>query len=422
MAVTAVLCLFGLKQWGQSAHPWLAQHTTFTNITIGCVVLAALAMQTLKGECVPCRMRKSYWVVFALYVYALVSLFWTPRQDLALSIVWLHDYPYIITAVLLAPLTIKDLASLRTAMFALAVLGGALMVILLAFGEWGMRGLIVAGTVYEREANPLAIAGLAGCVAGAAMFVPLNSLKWLVWPMRLAVVSVCLVIIVRSGSRGQLIAACAALLLMMPVAYRASRFRGFAAICIALAAFGAAVSYGLSEFIGVADARWSGALATHDAVGRWHMALQLLGAWSHSGVKILLGLGNSASFDPTVVGYYPHNVPLEVLGEEGLIGFALYLYVLWLAGSGLLRAWKRVANQPEMRGLLAALGAAFTFTFLISLKEGNMVGSVYFFLFAIVLGRMPELVRAAVASKTSPFPRAEKIVASGHLARAPTAT
>jgi len=290
---------------------------------------------------------------------------------------------------------VKSLDDLRTAMLGLAVLGGALMVTLLVFGEWGARGLVVAGSVYERETNPLAIAGLAGCVTGAALFVPVRRFRWLAWPLRLAIVGVCLVVIVRSGSRGQLVAASISLLPMLLVAYRASRFRGLLAIGIAVAVCGMAIYYGASEFIHAYDARWSESLAARDAVGRWQMALKLLHVWSQSGAHIVVGLGNSASFDPSLVGYYPHNVPLEVLGEEGLIGIVMYLYVLWLACSGLLRARKMVKSQPQMRSLIAAVGTAFVFTFLISLKEGNMVGSAYFFLFAILLGRLPELVRAA---------------------------
>jgi hypothetical protein len=46
LAITAVACVFGLKQWGQLTVPWLAQHSTFTNVATGCMVLAALAVQT----------------------------------------------------------------------------------------------------------------------------------------------------------------------------------------------------------------------------------------------------------------------------------------------------------------------------------------------------------------------------------------
>jgi hypothetical protein len=392
LALTGVACVFGLKQWGQASIPWLAQNPTFTNVAIGCTVLAALGVQTMRGECVPCRMRAMNWLVFALYGYALLSLLWTPRPDLAIGSVWLHNYPYVLTFVVLTPLVVKDLDGLRGALLALAMAGGALLVALLVFGDWGVRGLILPGNLHEQETNPLALAGLAGTVASCALFVRSGRLSRFGWPLRIAIVIVSLFVIVRSGSRGQLIAVLGALLLMLPVAFRITKLRGVAGILIALTIIGLALTYAYTEYMQSNAVRWSESLATRDAAGRWAMALKLLHVWSESGVGILIGLGNSASFDPAILRFYPHNVPLEILGEEGLVGAALYLSILWLAVSRLRRAWRSARGEPEPLGVLAAIGASFVFMFLISLKEGNMVGSVYFFMYAILLGRLPELI------------------------------
>src|SRR5262249_3272284 len=158
-----------------------------------------------------------------------------------------------------------------------ALAGGLLVVLMLALGEWGDRGLIIgSASVYDRESNPLAIAGLAGCVAGAVMFAPLKRLKGLAWPVRLAVLAVCLIVVVRSGSRGQFLAAAVAVVAMLPIAYRATRFSGLVAIVVAVAVLGGAAFYGVSEFIHTGDARWSQSYASRDALGRWYAGLQLL--------------------------------------------------------------------------------------------------------------------------------------------------
>jgi hypothetical protein len=47
---------------------------------------------------------------------------------------------------------------------------------------------------------------------------------------------------------------------------------------------------------------------------------------------------------------------------------------------------------------LAVAGANYLFTLMTTLKEGNMVGSAEFFLAAILLARMPEMLSA----KSSP--------------------
>jgi len=70
-----------------------------TNITIGCVVLAALALQTFRGECIPCRTRKSYWAAFALY--ALLSVFkrWSAlNATRGISLFWSYLMDYRVVA------------------------------------------------------------------------------------------------------------------------------------------------------------------------------------------------------------------------------------------------------------------------------------------------------------------------------------
>jgi hypothetical protein len=406
LALTAAVCVFGLKQWGQFTVPWLAQHAQFTNVAIGCIVLAALGMQTLRGECVPCRLRALNWIVMALFGYAFLSLLWTPRPDLAWTMVWDRGYAYVLTFVVLVPLVVKDIDGLRSALLMLAAVGGVIMVVLLVFGDWGARGLVLHGNFHQRETNPLAIAELAGSVAAAAMFVRARSWKWLGSPLRIAIVVVSLLVIVRSGSRGQLVAALCSLVVMLPVAFRLTRARGLMGIAVAITILGLAIGYAATEYMQANEARWSQSLAQHDALGRLQMASKLLGEWQRSGSGLVLGLGNSAAYDPTILGYYPHVVPLEILAEEGLVGFGLYGVILWMAFGAVRRAWRLSRNRPELSGIVAALGASFLFTFLCTLKEGNLVGSVYMFMFAIVVGRLPELLRGikAYEARSTPTP------------------
>ena len=128
------------------------------------------------------------------------------------------------------------------------------------------------------------------------------------------------------------------------------------------------------------------------------MCQALLSHWAESPGTMLVGLGNSAALDPDVVGYYPHDVPIETLGEEGVLGLAIYLGINGLALSGLLKGLRATKHDPRLRGLLAVAGANYLFTLMTTLKEGNMVGSAEFFLAAILLARMPEMLSA----KSSP--------------------
>src|SRR5882757_1007129 len=329
IALAGVLCVFGLKQWGQAASPWLAAHGTFTNYAVGAIVVVALVRHMLRGECAVCNIRKSTWVVIALYGYSALSLLWTPRPDLVGDI-WLHDIPYVLTFVLLAPLLIGNSADLQKPLAVTTVIGGVIVVGLIIYGKWGDRGLMVgSASGHEEESNPLAIASVAGAVGSAAMYLHARHLKMLGRIVRLAIVAACLGVIIRSGSRGQLIAFVLSLVVFMPVAFRLSQLRSLVPIIVGLVVMAVTAEIAAQHFIHADDSRWDKAGAEQAAAGRLTMSLALLSKWSESPGTVIFGLGNSASFDPAIVGYYPHNVPAETLGEEGLIGFGLYVALLW---------------------------------------------------------------------------------------------
>jgi hypothetical protein len=111
-------------------------------------------------------------------------------------------------------------------------------------------------------------------------------------------------------------------------------------------------------------------------------------------MTILFGLGNSASYDPHIIGMYSHIVPLEVLAEEGIIGFGLFLSI-----RSINQAYKYVKNDQEYRGLLATISATFLFSFILSLKQGNMFGSLDLFMIAIILGKFEKIMAVQIVKK-----------------------
>jgi len=400
IGIAAMLCIYGLKQWGQTSSVWLEAHGTFTNYAIGTVVLCALAARALRGGCIWCNVRPGTWAVVALYSYALLSLLWTPRLDLSLGM-WQVAAPYIVTAVLLAPLTVHDSEDLYRAYIGLSLFGGVLVIALLFFAKWGDRGvLILGGNSAELETNPLAIANLGGAVASVAMFLRTRRFPIVSWVLRLVLVAASLALVVKSGSRGQLVATLATLILMLPVAFKISDVRGLVPILIAVAVIGYAAEYAAQTYIRRDDDRWSQRDAADAASGRWQMSTELLSHWAQSPGTVIFGLGNSASFDPDIVGSYPHDVPAETLGEEGAIGLLIYLGINWLAVRGLLTAVRVTKDNQQLRRLLAVAGASYLFTLITTLKEGNMAASGEYFMAAILLSRMPEMLAGKVAAST----------------------
>jgi hypothetical protein len=412
VAVAGVICLFGLKQWGQVAHPFLLGHPLFSNYAIGILVLVGVALRLAAGHCPWCDAPRAWWSALALYAYALLSLLWTPRLDLVQP-VWEQVYPYIVTAVLLAPMLMPSTSAVRTALRWSVGVGAALLLLLLLFGDWGYRGLMIGTSDPELEANPLALAGLAGAVATVATFLRLGLPRSLDWLLRMAVIVLCVVVIVRSGSRGQLVATVLAILALLPLGFRLGEWRGITAMVVALAVLAGGLAWALAEYVQWFDLRWTESLVREDAEGRLEMAMALLDRWAESPVSVLFGLGNSASFDPRIIGFYSHVVPIEVLGELGLVGLSIYLLMLWQAASSLLAAIRLAGDDVQARGLAAAAGAGLLFFFLLTLKEGSLIGSVFFFLYVSMVGRLgmrvadpalESLPPEGLEQATTPFP------------------
>jgi hypothetical protein len=353
------------------------------------LVLCAIATSAIRGRCVLCNIPKVTWFILTLLLYSLLTLAWTPRLDIAGEI-WLTAYPYTLTFIVLVPLVLQEPEDFRAALTWLVVIGGLLVFVLLVFGHWGDRGLSLGATSMEQETNPLALAGLGGSVAAAAMLLRPRRGGVLALALRLAVVGASLILIVKSESRGQLIASLAAVLLMLPFSIKIVSLRGIVLATAGCIAVGLALQFGFTHVVSREQTdRWSQSTQSADAEVRLSMVEKLLDAWRQGGgTTMLLGLGNSASYDPNLNGIYPHNVPMEILGEEGLVGFLLYVIIFMCALGSLLRAIIASAGDQENRSIVAAVGGSFLFFAMLTFKQGNMLASVEFFMYTTLLARL----------------------------------
>jgi hypothetical protein len=395
----ALLCLFGLKQWGQSATALIAQHGTATNWAIGCLVLLGLLVRAMSGRCLLCRMPPVAWLVLLLYGYALLSVVWTPEQATALE-QWRDVAPYLITIIVLGPMLIGTMSDVRQFAHWTVVIGAALMTLVLMFGHWGTRGLILLGDIYESQENPLAMASLAGTVTVFAVL-SLQRGTLLLWrALLILIVPLGFAVIFRSASRGELIAAVVAAVAVWPVAYRqknlASRVLWVAgAVAVVLTAWFA------SSLVEIDATRWSTTQSSADVEGRFAMAADLINRASASPSTFVFGLGNSSSFH--YFGVYPHIAFLETLAEEGLLGAGLFLGIVYLAVRSVIRLVRTpgIMNRAERRTSVALLAGAFLFELILAMKEGSLLSCTYVFAYAIILGRLELLVRRPVARRLS---------------------
>lgn len=401
-AIAALACLFGLKQLGEASKAWLAVNAVVTNFAVAAVVALAVVRRLLQGKMTGNRMPAVYWLILAFYAYALLSVAWTPALAPALNI-WGHDYPYMVLFIFVAPWLASTNVDLRTAFGWLTCVGGFLVVVLLLTARWGDRGLLVSSGGVLDESNPLAIADIAGVVAVTALFSTSARLGILTWVVRLSFAAVCAIAIVRSGSRGQLVATCATILLMLPVAYPVTRLRSAAGALVAVAVVGGAIAWAVASYVHWYDDRWAKGTEFGDVADRWTMVTALLKVWAQDGMSVVFGIGNSGSFSPSIVGFYPHNVPLEILGEEGVVGFALYVILIARVVVAAFHGVRYAGGDLAQRGLLAATLGCFFFTLIVSLKQGNAIGSVTFFMFAVLACRAAAQVPVAHIQTSAPM-------------------
>jgi hypothetical protein len=388
-AIAAVLCLFGLKQWGQSSTQILSEHRQFTNFVVAGIAVLGVVRAAARRSCIFCEVSSTDVLVALLFGYALISTIWTPDPGASID-QWRDQAPYLIIVSLLAPLLFRDLDDTRVAFLWTAFAASAICVLALVLGKWGGRGLLLYGGLTNEddnflETNPLALAGMAGTaflIAAMSLGRPNPVLLRLIAatciPMALAV-------ILRSGSRGQLIASGLGLLVALPIAFRPKEGGSRIGLVVA-AALVLGLAYGAMALVDVDKGRWSTDLASQDVGGRFDMARALLAASTSSVLTTIFGVGNSSSFQ--LVGFYPHIAGLEVLAEEGLLGAAMYCGILFLS----FRSIKRLATLRSLtdsqRNALAIIAGLFVFELVLSWKQGSLLGSIYVFAYAMILARM----------------------------------
>ena len=407
IGVAAVLCLYGLKQWGQSSTAIVAEYRQFTNYAIFVIVLIGVIRVAIKRSCVLCRAPTVAVLVLVLYVYALLSVTWS--VDPANSFEqWIASAPYLVMIALLAPLLISSLDDVYVAFVWTGLAAGAICALALFLGHWGDRGLVVFGhqaledssNIYLYETNPLALSTLAGTafviaalLLGRANGTPLRVFALICIPIALAVV-------LRSGSRGQLIGSVISLLIALPIAFRIKDTRSLSAL-FAIAVVVLGLGLWSASLVEINASRWANSQATEDVAGRFEMAQALLSASASGLLTTIFGLGNSSSFQ--VLGFYPHIAGLEVLAEEGIVGASIYIAIIILT----IRSIRRIGSHQQLtdrgRGALAMLSGLFVFELILSWKQGTLLFSVYVFAYAIMLGRLesPDVNSAPALSGTS---------------------
>ena len=385
VAFAAVLCLYGLKQWSQNSSSFFASDRTLMNFAVALLVAVGL-LRAWRKNLDPGTVGSVWWLGVALYGYAFITLAWCPDLPDALT-QWSLQIPYVLMIAVAAPLLIKTTDDMYLAANWTLWIGGGICVLALIFGKWGLRGLLVNGDFLRSETNPLAIASLGGTLCVIAMVSMMAPMSWTKKTLLAAVALIGIAVILRSGSRGQLIAAVIGALAGMPMAAKKRSIGAWVTMVIVVFIVMQA-GWWIWDQLGVDSARWSGKRTSEDAEGRLLMATTLLSAASHDPVKLVIGLGNSSAFH--YVGFYPHIALLEIIAEEGIVGCAVYFSMLVLTVRNVImldRKARSVGNHDAGR-VIAVLAALFIFEWVLTFKQGTLLSSVYVVAYAAIISAL----------------------------------
>ncbi|MCC5830291.1 MAG: hypothetical protein JJU36_12670 [Phycisphaeraceae bacterium] len=274
---------------------------------------------------------------------------------------------------LITPLLVSDLREFRQGMICLVLISVPLIGLILLYGGFAGRGLVIEHAYGDMVTNPLALSTYAGYVLIAALLmVPQKSNLW--WTIyRWTAIVLASWLSIQSESRGQLIFSLVIVLAFMPIARPIRSIKQFAVVSIGGLVF---LSVFLYLFAGIATIERFTAILDDPTLGRGRLVAELFSFWAEAGaVYWLLGLGEAASMSHQVVGIYVHMLTPEILVEKGIVGLIIWMCVVGYTVVHGVRLIRMSWSSPEARSLATTLFALFIFTFLVFHKQGNYLGT-----------------------------------------------
>ncbi len=363
--------------------PVFIQYRSAINIAVAAVASLTAMQVIFRGKIRGVPVPSELTAVALLLTLAGVSFFWSVSPtDTTQQLT--KCAPYLITFVFLTPLCVNEQLAVTTALDLTIKFGGLILAGLL-FSNLGIRGVVLDLYVDGRlnEGNPLEIASYACTVSLCAIISAFTRERRLLSQLFLTLVAALgIYITIRSQSRGQLLAMLATLVLWLPiitgVASTKSKFFSLGLIAV----FSILAIYVIQE-LSLLN-RWSGDQLANAGTSRFGPIRDVLTAYADSdALHWIVGLGSSASFQ--VTGCYPHCVPLEILAEEGVIGLILFSYFSIAVFRSGYRVLTSASIHKTARFNIGTLLALFTFHGLLTLKQGNFLGSAFFLSFGVTV-------------------------------------
>ncbi|MEM6551316.1 MAG: hypothetical protein AAF750_04225 [Planctomycetota bacterium] len=400
---------FVFEQALQSRFVYFVQQSSFLNLAMAVIVVLLLGYHKAKGQ-ITVKTGPILLATVGLVLLSIVSMAWSIEPDLTKR-VFLNDIRGFLLIVVSVPLLIRSMDDAWVAIKSVLIFSAVASVVLMQSTDVFLRRVVLAGQVAEwgsASSNPLEVASVAGYAAILTLVIPLRGLG-VVWTIgRFVLFAICLVAIIRTGSRGQLVAALFVSLLAYPLAHgQAGAGKKM------LAALGSMLVLGLMVFVlgqYAQGGRWDiGAGLDNYSGSRVGYVTELMAYWRDAGpMAWLLGIGSGAARSYEVLGGgYTHVVVVEVLGELGVVGFTLVLVIAWRCIYYLRHLIRVCGPSPIMRCTVVGWAALLLFDFILSFKQSTYLLSPRLVSMLLMTECMAYLVtrgRWASADRINPLP------------------
>ncbi|MBM4111432.1 MAG: O-antigen ligase family protein [Phycisphaerae bacterium] len=396
-ALALVLSMYTAEQALQASSGVFVRFTWLANLCIAAVAgLSALGCLQRQEQPFVGYANRVWLVLMGLYVWSSVSLLWTPSFESALGFTtW--GLPYLILFMLVSPLLIDGLDDLKGFLGAYVVWGTVLALVILANPAFEIRdGRLTISIAASLRSNPLATGEHGGLLMVICVLLRPESRPTLWAVIRVIGFLAGLVLALRSGSRGQLLFAGMASIVLLPFVQRSRNVFAFlgTVIVVSILLFGALlIADQVLDFEGLK--RWDASTLLTGSAVRSSNAMDILRAFARDPVAWLIGLGFNAFpfYSPAVTEGYSHTLFVDVLTELGLPVFLVFLWALWIT-FGSLRSVAKAAPTESGRVSMLVLAALLLYEVLLVNKQGNLWLAFPFFLLAVLAQRIADRERA----------------------------
>jgi hypothetical protein len=402
-AIVLVFAYSGIEQLIESFSVFFASKSSLINIAVGVVSLLTVVRLFVFGER-PFRgaFNPVSMLVFALYGLAFFGLLYS-MMPAAATYFLKTGFPYYALFLVLVPAMITRTTTMNDVAIMMLVVGCAVMIAILIsprtifYGSRMFIDLSYSRIESDSRGNPLAIGELGGTVVIFATLMRAPRVGSVIALFRTGAVVLGLAICFLAAVRGQLVFSVFFSVLLFPLANRVRDVKQF---LIRSGFAGAACGVVLivyKLFLSGSESadRFSAAGIIGGLEARMYFLTQSFSAYASNPGSYLQGLG-TGSFNAVVRhegdGFlYPHNLFIDVLMHQGLLGFGLLMLIFGLTARSAWVLFQRARHGLVDRNAVSIAIALCGYQTMISMKQGTfMLYPLPFYMF-LVLVKMHKL-------------------------------